>query len=98
MSKLQNMRGIEIPKFRAVSSGAKTFDELFGENGFCKWIDDLNEAVSCMTDWIKNSGVFEYGDFPKSGMCNMPNVNGAFDAALGIAQQQIFLPIKLRAK
>jgi len=60
--------------------------------------DDINETVGCMTDWIKNSGVFEYGDFPKSGMCNMPNVNGAFDAALGIAQQQIFLPIKLRAK
>jgi len=39
MTKLQNMRLIEIPKFRAVSSGLKTFDELFGENGFSKWID-----------------------------------------------------------
>ena len=162
MSKLKNMRGIEIPKFRAVSSGLKTFDELFGENGFSKFIDvhhkhliqaqitdepgflwhegdknilirpikdhvaaedvapyeiiefpggiflvatadendskDLNETIHCMMDWIKNSGVFEYGDFPKSGMCNMPNADGVFDSALGIAQQQIFLPLKLRAQ
>jgi len=154
------MRGIEIPKFRAVSSGAKTFDELFGEDGFCKFIDDenkhliqtqitdepgflwhegdknilirpvkdhvtaqdvapyeiiefpgglflvatadesdnddLNETVDCMMNWIKSSEVFEYGDFPVSGMCNMPNADGAFDSALGIAQQQIFLPLKLR--
>ena len=34
MSKLCNMRGIEIKKFRAVSSGLKTLDELFGTNGF----------------------------------------------------------------
>ena len=161
MSKLKNMRGIEIPKFRAVSSGLKSFEELFGNNGFCAWEagnthviqpqitdepgfmwhegdknilirpvkdgvteadvapdeimefpggmflvatadesdnDDLNETVDCMMNWIKDSGVFEYGDFPKSGMCNMPNVGGAFDTALGIAQQQIFLPLKLRVK
>ena len=160
MTKLQNMRLIEIPKFRAVSSGLKTFDELFGENGFSKWIDvdnshlilkqifdeagflwhegdknifiraikdnvtekdtapyeiiefpggmflvatgdetnkdDLDETVGCMMDWIKKSDVFEYGDFPKSGMCNMPNANGTIDKALGIAQQQIFLPLKFR--
>jgi hypothetical protein len=58
--------------------------------------DDLEETVSCMMEWIKNSNVFEYGDFPKSGMCNMPNANGAIDKALGIAQQQIFLPLKFR--
>ena len=159
MSKLKNMRGIEIPKFRAISSGLMTFPELFGEGGFQWWLDanshiiapqitdepgllwhegdknilirpikddvtaedvapyeifefpgglflvatadesdngDLNETVDCMMDWIKNSGVFEYGDFPKSGMCNMPNSDGAFDKALGIAQQQIFLPLKFR--
>ena len=162
MSKLQNMRLIEIPKFRAVSSGAKTFDELFGADGFCKWVDidnsriikkqifdeagflwhegdkniliraikddvtekdvlpyeiiefpggmflvatgdetdnaDLEETVSCMFNWINNSEVFEYGDFPKSGMCNMPNADGIIDKALGIAQQQVFLPLKFRAK
>lgn len=38
MSKLQNMRIIEIPKFRAVSSGPSSFDELFGEDGFDRWI------------------------------------------------------------
>jgi len=156
------MRLIEIPKFRAVSSGLKTFDELFGANGFCSWVDidnahiikkqifdeagflwhegdkniliraikddvakeevlpyeiiefpggmflvatgdetdndDLEETISCMMDWIKNSDVFEYGDFPKSGMCNMPNADGIIDETLGIVQQQIFLPLKFRAK
>ena len=159
MSKLLNMRGIEIKKFLAVSSGLKTLDELFGENGFVLWVkahnhllrdhvyeptdflwhegdkniwalalkedvtaadvapydiiefpggmflvatgdekdnDDLEETISCMMDWIKNSPVFEYGDFPKSGMCNMPNPDGAFDKALNIAQQQIYLPIKFK--
>ena len=160
MSKLQNMRLIEIPTFRAVSSGLKTFDEIFGANGFCDWVDvenahiikkqifdeagflwhegdknilirainddvveqdvlpyeiiefsvgmflvatadetdndDLNETVNCMMNWIKNNNVFEYGDFPKSGMCNMPNADGIIDKALGIAQQQIFLPLKFR--
>lgn len=168
MSKLQNMRGIEIKKFRAVSSGLKTFDELFGKNGFAEWLEshrhlvqehiyeptdflwhegdketwgcgqnvfisaikdevtqadvdpydiiefpggmflvatgdennnaDLNETVNYMMQWIEDSDIFEYGDFPKSGMCNMPNPSGAFDKALGIAQQQIYLPLKIRSK
>jgi len=166
MSILHNMRGVEIQKFRAVSSGLKTLNELFGENSFSAWAnqhrhllkdhmyeptdflwhkdekitwdsglniyvlavrdgvteadvapyeimefpggmflvatgnendnDDLNETINCMMNWIKNSGIFEYGDFPKSGMCNMPNPGGAFDKALGIAQQQIYLPLKFR--
>ena len=176
MSKLNNMRGIEIPKFRAVSSSLKTHEELFGDNGFNSWIeqhghllkehiyeptsflwhegiafdrasqafsmgenimntliyaikddvteadvapyeitefpggiflvatgdesdnDDLEKTIGCMLTWIRNSDVFEYGDFPESGMCNMPNPDGAFDTALGIAQQQIYLPLKPRAK
>ncbi len=164
MSKLQNMRVINIPKFRAVSSGLKTFAEIFGENGFWSWIGahrhlvkdliyespnflwhegdqnvwvwairddvtaddvapyettefqggmflaatadekdetDLNKTVDCMMEWIKRSAVFEYGDFPKSGMSNMPNqdlFDGAIDKALGIAQQQIFLPLKFSDK
>ena len=164
MSKLQNMRIIEIPKFRAVSSGAKSLDEIFGEgNTFNVWIRehqnllkehifepqdflwheggdinrsvwifpvkegvteadtapyeiiefpggiflvatgdekdnaDLEETVNGMFAWISNSDVFEYGDFPKSGMCNMPNPDGAADQALNIAQQQVFLPLKFRA-
>jgi hypothetical protein len=60
--------------------------------------DDIEETVSCMHKWINDSGVFDYGDFPKSGMCNMPNADGAIDKALGIAQQQIYLPLKFRAK
>ena len=35
---MQNMRGVEIQKFRAISSGSKTLKELFGENGFDSWI------------------------------------------------------------
>ena len=167
MSKLRNMRGIEIKKFRAVSSGPMTLNELFGENGFNSWeqrhrhlfkehmyeptaflwhedekitwdsgknifiiaikddvaqndvapyeivefpggmylvatgdensSDDLNETIDCMMEWISGSDIFEYGDFPKSGMCKMPNPDGAFDKALGIAQQQIYLPLKFRA-
>lgn len=161
MSKLQNMRCIEIPAFRAVSSGECTLDELFGENSpFTKWVDgheglirkhifepsdflwhedgdidrsvwilainddvteadtapypiiefpggiflvatadesnedDLNETVDAMMSWIKSSAVFEYDGFPASGMCNMPNPDGKIDKALGIAQQQIFLPLR----
>lgn len=168
MSKLKNMRVIRIPPFRAVSSGEKTLDAIFGEGGFEAWcaahrhlirdllyspanflwhvgdpstyghglnvliyalkedvtqedtapyeiIDfpggmflvatgdekddaDLNETVRCMMDWIRESPVFEYGDFPRSGMCNMPGGNGEIDQALGIAQQQIFLPLKYKSK
>lgn len=165
MSKLRNMRIIEIPRFRAVSSGEQTLDEIFGrEGGFSSWVKahdrlfkkhifepldflwhenrdvdksvwilaikddvteadtspyaiiefpggiflvatgdendsaDLEETVSGMFDWIKDSDVFEYGDFPISGMCNMPNPDGAIDKALGIAQQQIFLPLKFRVE
>jgi len=36
------------------------------------------------TTRINRSEGFEYGDFPKSGMCNMPNADGAIDKALGI--------------
>ena len=57
---------------------------------------DLNETVANMYKWIEESDVFEYGDFPKSGMCNMPNPDGAADKAMNIAQQQIFLPLKIR--
>lgn len=162
MSKLNNMRVIEIPKFRAVSSGPRALDEIFGTDGFAEWCsahpqlfpktlyeptdllwhencdidqtvlicairdevtkadvspwqivefpggmylvatadetdpDDVNETVSGMYRWIDASDVFQRGDFPASGMCNMPNANGVIDKAHGIAQQQIFLPIKFK--
>lgn len=165
MSKMQNMRAIEIPRFRAVSSGARPLGEIFGpESSFLSWVKshahllrkhiyepedfvwhenkdvnqtvwalavhdevteadtapyeiiefqggmflvatadendngDLNETVDCMVEWIDHSDVFEMGDYPISGMCNMPNADGAIDKALGIAQQQIYLPLKLRAQ
>ena len=161
MSKLKNMRLVEIPKFRAISSGVKPLEDIFfSENCFSKWIedhahllkkhifepqdflwhedddinrsvwinavqdhvteedtapyeivefpggmflvatcneldiDDLNETVIEMRQWIDQSNVLEYGDLP--GMCNMPNPDGALDKALGIAQQQIFLPVKFK--
>ena len=163
MTKLQNMRIVEIPKFRAVSSGPKPLQAIFdGPDSFDSWIKahrhllaghvfepqdllwheerkidksvlivpvkadvqaadvapysiiefpggiflvatgdekddaDLNETVSNMLEWIENSPVFEYGDFPESGMCNMPNPDGLADRVLNIAQQQIFLPLKIR--
>lgn len=165
MTKLRNMRVIEIPKFRAVSSGEKTFDELFAPDGFDQWCgahtelirdliyepsdflwhvgvpetyghglnvwiralregvterdvapweivefpggiyltatadesdpEDINETVADMMRWIREKPEVEYGDFPQSGMCNMPGTQ-AIDRALGMAQQQIFLPIKLK--
>jgi hypothetical protein len=45
MSKLQNMRCIEIKKFRAVSSGLKTFDELFGKDGFSEWLESHRHLI-----------------------------------------------------
>ena len=165
MSKIQNMRLIEIPKFRAVSSGAQPLGKIFGgESQFLTWVKahdhllkkhlfepqdfvwhedrdvnksvwilavqdevtqadtapyeivefpggmflvatgdendnaDLEVTVGGMFAWINSSEVFEYGDFPISGMSNMPNPDGAIDKALGIAQQQIFLPLKFRVK
>ncbi len=163
MSKLQNMRCIEIPAFRAVSSGEQTLNQLFEDDSkFQKWVsendklirkqifepsdflyhvdrdinrsvwilavnddvtekdtspyalidfpggmylvatadesnsDDINETVDTMMAWINSNEVFEYGDFPESGMCNMPNPDGNIDKALHISQQQIFLPLKYR--
>ncbi|CCV63777.1 hypothetical protein BN85402000 [Alteracholeplasma palmae J233] len=168
MVKLHNLRGIEISKFKAISSGEKTFEELFGKGGFSEWVEqhqrfiqnhiyepvsflwhegdketwgrgknvliyavkdevtptdvkpyeliefpgglflvgtgdeteggDLNQTIDCMMSWIKQSDVFDYGDFPKSGMCNMPNPDGAFDQALGVSQQQVYLPLKYKEK
>ena len=164
MSKLRNMRIVEIPKFRAVSSGPRPLDAIFGADGFHLWVkehtallkeslyepndflwhencdvdqsvwilpvkdcvtaadtapyeiiefqggmylvatadelddDDLNETVGDMFRWIDESDVFERGDTPLSGMCNMPNPDGNADKALGIAQQQIFLPIRQMSK
>lgn len=58
---------------------------------------DLNGTIDCMRTWIDRSDVFAYGGFPQSGMCTMPDPGGKADSALGIAQQQIFLPLKWRA-
>ena len=165
MTRLRNMRIVNIRPFMAVVSGERTLDDIFGENGFDSWCSghrdillvhpyepcdllwhvgdpstygrglnvlarmvrdgvtaadvlpyelmefpggtylvatadetdtaDINETVSEMQRWISESGVFEYGGFPESGMCNMPAPDSDTDRVLNIAQQQIFLPIKM---
>lgn len=60
--------------------------------------DDLNETVKGMFDWIDNHKLLERGDYPQSGMCNMPNCGSKIDPELGIAQQQIFLPVNFKIK
>lgn len=37
IKKAPEVRVIEIPKFRAVTSGHRTFEDIFSENGFGKW-------------------------------------------------------------
>ena len=37
MGKLGGLRVVEIPKFRAVSSGSLPFDKIFTDDGFGKW-------------------------------------------------------------
>ena len=70
MRKLHNMRLMEIPEFGAISSGVKTFGQLFGDSGFCQWLNDNDHLIQ----------------------------KQIFDEAVGIAQQQIFLPLKFRTK
>lgn len=162
MSRLRNMRVVEIPAFRAVSSGEGTLDEIFGPGGFDEWAgahrelilpslyepnnflwheendidrsvliyplrdgvseadtapygiiefrggmylvataneldeEDINETVRDMFSWIEESDVFVRGDYPVSGMCNMPAGGSEMDRRMDIAQQQIFLPLKYR--
>ena len=80
MTKLRNMRVIEIPRFRAVSSGEKTLDEIFGEDGFDAWcgahperfVPHFTSRTICSGMWASRKRT-----------------------AMGIAQQQIFLPLRL---
>jgi len=49
MGRLQGVRVIEIPKFRAVSSGLATFDEIFSKNsGFDQWMQANGKIVKKM--------------------------------------------------
>ena len=45
MSKLQNMRGIEMQKFRAVSSGRKTLHALFAKGGVASWAKESRKLL-----------------------------------------------------
>jgi hypothetical protein len=42
MGKLNGLRIIEIPSFRAVSSGSQPFNKIFAEDGFDKWMTAHN--------------------------------------------------------
>jgi len=162
MSKLNGVRVIEMPKFRAVTSGSETFDTIFGEGGFGQWMEsrghlfreslfghaydfmwheepgkatwiwalndgvtaadtapydiieyeggifvaatadetdegDINEVVSGMIQWIESS-VFERDERPgHRGMGHCIGCNAA-NKAMGITQQEIFLPVKLKER
>lgn len=43
--KAPEIRIIEIPKFRAVTSGFQLFEDIFRENGFDKWIEEHNHLI-----------------------------------------------------
>ena len=46
MSKLQNMRLVEIHRFRAVSSGIRPLEEIFFvENSFSQWVDAHSQLM-----------------------------------------------------
>ena len=159
MSKLAGIRVIEIPKFRAVSSGLDTFDGIFAENGFEKWLlgehkkiikktyeapdfmwhegdknvwiwavedwvteadtspyeliefeggiyvsavadekDDVDcgEVYNNLLQWIKNNNVFESDDRPGHRIIFHRIGTGEIEKAIGIAQQEMFLPIKIK--
>ena len=66
MTKLRNMRVIRIPKFRAVSSGPQTFEELFAGHGFDKWCGEHRELIKDLiyapSDFLWHEGAPEtYG-------------------------------------
>lgn len=46
MSKLKNMRLVEIPKFRALSSGILPLEDIFfAENSFSAWLDAHRDLI-----------------------------------------------------
>lgn len=160
--KLSGIRVVEMPPFRAVSSGPRDHDGLFGENGFDQWMQahsrfvkdllyaspdfmwpedetncvwiwavkdwvaeedvapyelieygggmfvvatmDENDAkdraavTRLMVKWIDKSGVFALDERPgHRGMGHMVGC-GAIQEKLGIAQQEVFLPVKFKEK
>lgn len=103
MSRLRNMRIVEIPAFRAVSSGEGTLDEIFSPGGFDEWIGAHGDLILPSLYEPNNFLWHEDNDidrsvliYPVSGMCNMPAGGSEMDRRMGIAQQQIFLPLKYR--
>jgi hypothetical protein len=160
MGKLNGLRIIEIPNFRAVSSGSQPFDKIFGDNGFDNWMKtkrhlvrdtfyanpdfmwheqdgyatwiwavkdnviaadcepfdliefkggiyavatadekdnaDISDVYSSLTKWIEKSGVFELDVPPRYGMGHMVGIG--LTKALGLEQQELFIPIKHKVK
>lgn len=58
MGKLGGIRITKIPKFKAISSGLLTGDELFGKGGFCDWLDEEKSKKM-----VKNTAPYESPDF-----------------------------------
>lgn len=42
---MSRMRVVEIPPFRAVSSGEGTLDQIFGDGGFDEWANAHGELI-----------------------------------------------------
>jgi hypothetical protein len=45
MGKLAGFKVIEIPKFKAVSSGLDTWENIFGKNGFDNWLEEHKKMI-----------------------------------------------------
>ena len=57
------VRIIEIPKFRAVTSGYKSFEDIFSENGFGKWQEEHQHFIR---DLLYASPDFMWGEDGKT--------------------------------
>lgn len=162
MSKLDGVRIFEIPKFKAISSGFDTHDNVFGKFQSClkrfksdnmiknvppydapdlamfegdqvnwfwaveDWVtqadiapyeltefeggiyvvgvadehepSDCGEVYNHILKWIENNGKFELDDRPGHRvMCHRIGC-GNIEKALGMAQQEIFVPVKIRVE
>ena len=159
MSKLAGFKVIEIPKFKAVSSGLDTFENIFGENGFNNWLkekkiirnaapyegcdfmceegdkaiwiwavedwvketdvspyeliefeggiyvvgvadendnEDIGDVYNSLLKWIQDSNVFELDVRPEHGIIFHRVGCGRIEDITGIAQQEMFIPIKIK--
>ena len=63
IKKAPEVRIIELPKFRAVTSGYRSFDDIFSENGFGKWQEAHHHLIR---DLLYASPDFMWGEDGKT--------------------------------